>query len=102
MNGSSPWVYVAVGDGFRVGFYDPEGVFHEDVDLFGREHAARRVGFLNGMGTEMAEQVAGVLATADGGCEVCTEKLAKEAAQLWPEHDWAGMVEAARGRDDDG
>lgn len=43
-----------------------------------------------------ARQVAEVLATADGGCPVCTRRLAEEAQARWPELDWPALVEAVR------
>jgi hypothetical protein len=43
------WVYIPTEPGlFTVGFYDPDGEWHPDVDYNSREEAAKRVAFLNG------------------------------------------------------
>lgn len=47
------------------------------------------------MTVEEARQVAEVFAEADGGCPYCARALAEHAAERWPEHDWAALVETA-------
>lgn len=42
------WVYFQSGTRFKVGWYDPDRVWHEDTDWGSRESAAARVHYLNG------------------------------------------------------
>ena len=43
------WVYISKDRGvYTVGFYDPQGNWHEDVEFVTKDDAAHRVNFLNG------------------------------------------------------
>ena len=42
------WIFIKGDDKYTVGFYDKEGVFHEDTQYDYREQAAKRVNYLNG------------------------------------------------------
>lgn len=52
------------------------------------------------MTKDEAEVVAAVLATADGGCQCCAERLAEKMQEKFPGFNWWAMVREA-GRFDD-
>lgn len=48
-----------------------------------------------------AEQIAAVLATADGGsCWPCAGDLADEMVKVFPDYDWKQLVRTAGGWED--